>query len=212
MGTYNNGILGGFSGKVGPVVGATWRNKQIIRSRPSKPSNSPTPAQQRQRDKMALVSGFLIGLKPLLQETFESNTGNSTAFNNAMAYHLTNAVLETSGNLQINYSKVLIGMGGLCGLDAPTLSLTNPTTVALNWIDNSNQGYAYPDDRLIVVAYAPEWHLFDIMSQGYSREDGSGEVSVPETFIGLKVHFWASFYSETYKQSATSRYLGLLQL
>lgn len=34
MATLNKGILGGFSGKVGTVVGANWRGLDIIRSRP----------------------------------------------------------------------------------------------------------------------------------------------------------------------------------
>ena len=35
MAEIKKGILGGFSGKVGPVVGANWRGKDIIRSTPN---------------------------------------------------------------------------------------------------------------------------------------------------------------------------------
>jgi len=36
MGTYNKGILGAFYGKVGTVVGSTWRGKDVMRSLPRK--------------------------------------------------------------------------------------------------------------------------------------------------------------------------------
>ncbi len=36
MGKYNKGILGAFSGKVGPVVGSSWRGRDVLRSCPKK--------------------------------------------------------------------------------------------------------------------------------------------------------------------------------
>ena len=36
MGIINQGILGGFSGKVGPIVGFRWKSNYYIRARPPK--------------------------------------------------------------------------------------------------------------------------------------------------------------------------------
>ena len=36
MATFEKGILGGFSGKVGNVVGSRWRGKNIMRSLPQR--------------------------------------------------------------------------------------------------------------------------------------------------------------------------------
>jgi hypothetical protein len=49
MGTYNKGILGAFSGKVGPVVGASWRGKEVMRSLPKKSGRAATSTQLLQR-------------------------------------------------------------------------------------------------------------------------------------------------------------------
>ena len=46
MGIINQGILGGFSGKVGPIVGFHWKSKYYIRARAAKVSNPRTPKQQ----------------------------------------------------------------------------------------------------------------------------------------------------------------------
>ena len=59
MGTYNKGILGPFSGKVGTVVGANWRGKDVMRSLPKKTDRTPTQTQLLQREKFTAVSNFL---------------------------------------------------------------------------------------------------------------------------------------------------------
>ena len=48
MGIINQGILGGFSGKVGPIVGFRWKSNYYIRARAAKVSNPRTPKQQEQ--------------------------------------------------------------------------------------------------------------------------------------------------------------------
>ena len=53
MGIINQGILGGFSGKVGPIVGFRWKSNYYIRARAAKVSNPRTPKQQEQRGKYA---------------------------------------------------------------------------------------------------------------------------------------------------------------
>ena len=59
MGIINQGILGGFSGKVGPIVGFHWKSKYYIRARAAKVSNPRTPKQQEQRGKFATAFSFL---------------------------------------------------------------------------------------------------------------------------------------------------------
>ncbi|HNP33863.1 MAG TPA: DUF6266 family protein [Flavobacterium sp.] len=68
MRTYNKGILGPFSGKVGTVVGANWRGKDIIRSLPKKTNRTTTETQQLQRDKFTAVSEFLTPMSAVLTQ------------------------------------------------------------------------------------------------------------------------------------------------
>jgi hypothetical protein len=56
MATFEKGILGGFSGKIGNVVGARWRGKDIMRSVPRSSSRLPTESQLYQRDNFRMVS------------------------------------------------------------------------------------------------------------------------------------------------------------
>ncbi len=64
MGTYKQGILGSFIGKVGTVVGSTWRGIAVMRSLASKVANPRTAAQVAVRDRLAAVSRTL---RPFLE-------------------------------------------------------------------------------------------------------------------------------------------------
>ncbi|HEX3025140.1 MAG TPA: DUF6266 family protein [Chitinophagaceae bacterium] len=52
MGTINKGILGGFSGKVGTVIGATWKGIDYMRSKSSKKPGNFSDAQLEQQAKI----------------------------------------------------------------------------------------------------------------------------------------------------------------
>lgn len=59
MGVIKRGILGGFSKKVGPVVGSSWKGIDVIKSKPVSVANPNTPAQQAQRSAMRAANVFL---------------------------------------------------------------------------------------------------------------------------------------------------------
>jgi len=49
MGKIKTGILGGFQGKVGTVIGSTWRGESIMRALPKTAAKAPTESQRIQR-------------------------------------------------------------------------------------------------------------------------------------------------------------------
>ena len=212
MGTYEQGILGSFSGKVGTVVGANWRGKNIMRSRPRKSNKTPTEAQQLQRSKLSVVSKFLNPLKGLLREYYGQRRAFRSRVNLAMSYHLREAVVLNVDHYEMLYNKVLISKGGLQGLANPTLSPGPNIKLALNWTDNSGQGMAKPTDELVVVVYSPQLDMFEIFENVAQRDSPSVTLTVATVFMGTKVHCWASFVDDERKLAAVSQYLGEIQL
>jgi hypothetical protein len=57
MGTIKQCILGGFSGKVGTVIGASWKGINYMRSIPQHVKNPRTAGQVSRRSKKAAHSG-----------------------------------------------------------------------------------------------------------------------------------------------------------
>lgn len=208
MATLKQGILGGFSGKVGTVVGSTWRGKNVLRAAPRKSTKPVSAAQQRQRDKFKCVLQFLTPLKGILTDTFGANEGSKTPFNNAMSYHMKEAVKQTPTGFTMEYAKVLVGMGGLCGLENPIVQPVATHALKITWHDNSTQGLAYPTDDFLVVAYAPSLHSFNYFMANGLRETGQCLLNFQESLYGETVHLWATFTNTNLALTGTSRYLG----
>ena len=55
MGKINQGILGGFSGKVGNVIGGTWKGIDYMRVKPAHVTNPKTEGQVDQRSKFCTM-------------------------------------------------------------------------------------------------------------------------------------------------------------
>ena len=208
MATFEKGILGGFSGKVGNVVGARWRGKDIMRSLPQRGDYVPTEAQVDQRMRFALVVTFLMWLKPIVGKYFGKKQGDKSIYNLATSYHIKQAVTVTGGVYTMDYPKVLISKGELRGLvDAAATAIANQI-IQLVWTDNSGQGYANEADQLAVAVYAADTDLFQLFENAAARNEGGTDLQMPGYFSGQTVHVWATFIASNGKDAATSTYLG----
>ena len=77
MATFRKGILGSFSGTVGPVVGATYRGQDVLRSRPRKSTKPATDLQMMQRRKFGKAVQFITPAKMIIADYFGSAAGDS---------------------------------------------------------------------------------------------------------------------------------------
>jgi len=212
MGLYNKGILGAFSGKVGPVVGASWRGKDIMRSLPKKGNRVASESQVLQRLKFKTVSNFLTPLAPIIKLFFGSGSVEKTRTNQAMSYHMTEAVTFVDPNFEIVYEKVLISKGDLLGLQSPTVVPAVGTSLDFTWTNNSGQGLAKDNDRLIIAAYEATTNATIYSLDSGKRAGGSATFVLPTYLSGLTVEVWISFVSEDHKLYATSVYMGTVVL
>lgn len=135
MGKFNQGILGGFTGKVGGVVGARSRGQWIYRAYQGVVKNPKTIAQTRQRDQFKIFSQEVTKVCKADMFVFD------TAFPNAMTEHsfLVNICFnmlrayqkhpkkpfETMKN--VGLSKGIVNIGGLINY-APIANASAPIT------------------------------------------------------------------------------------
>lgn len=208
MGTYKKGILGGFSGKVGTVVGASWRGKDVMRSLPKASNSAPTEAQLQQRTKFSMTTKFLNPLNLFVSRYFGSNSGIKTRRSQAMSYLITEAIDMVGTDFVWNYSKILVSRGDLIGLNNPTVTPDINSTITLNWMDNSGQGDAKGLDKVMVVVYDPATKTTLFSLQIATRSNGSGSYVLPNYLSGATVYVWVATASEDDKLYSTSQYLG----
>ncbi len=212
MATYNDGPLGPFSGKLGPIVGTTWRGKNVLRSLPEKSQKPPSLAQELQRSKLKVSMGFLTPIRPLLKMTFRKNLKDKTGFDAAKSYFMRETLQSTETGWEMRYPKVLISTGDLRGLAHPAISVETGEILHLQWTDDSGQAMANATDKLLVVMYLPTLNQFEIFKDMAIRQDGSANITYPSYYISLEAHCWASFGSVNGSKYAVSTYLGAVEL
>jgi hypothetical protein len=210
MGTYNKGILGPFSGKVGTVIGSSWRGKDYMRSLPKKGHRTPTQQQLLQRQRFLKVTEFLTPFHPVLRRFYGSNSGENTRINRALSYHMKEAVNYVDPDFEILYNKVQISKGDLLGVQNPTIGSPATNTIAYGWDNNSGEGEALATDQLVVVVYSPASDLYYYTLAAAARSATTASITLPTYFSGLEVQSWITFASTDGKKYATSIYMDAI--
>ena len=208
MATFNKGILGGFSGKVGTVVGANWRGKDIMRSLPKPSQKEPTEKQLLQQAKFKLAVSFLQPLKTIQSQYFGSGSGVKSRVNLATSYTINEAMQVVAGVLELMYNKVLITKGELTGFQNAVLNTQVGGVLDVEWEDNSTQGNASATDEVSLVCYCNDLKDFQIFESIVMRSDLMAIVTLPSFCIGKEVEVWAFLNTEKRTFASNSFYLG----
>jgi len=136
MGRIRKGILGGFSGKVGTVVGGSWKGIAYMRSLPQKVKNPRTIGQKSQRTKFSLALALLQPLTAFLRTGWKLYAHKKSPFNAAMSYTLANVITGEYPGYSVDASKLLVSRGALIPAVNPTAEITGDNFV-FSWEDNS---------------------------------------------------------------------------
>ncbi|MBN9313840.1 MAG: hypothetical protein BGO40_05365 [Chryseobacterium sp. 39-10] len=212
MATLNKGILGGFSGKVGTVVGANWRGKDIIRSRPKIKQHNPTEKQLMQQMKFKLAVSFLQPIKGIQSRYFGLESGAKSRVNLAVSYTINETIQEVAGIPALIYNKVLITKGDVTSFQNAVLSTQPGGVLHLEWEDNSTQGNAAATDQVSIVCYCEELSNWEIFEAVVMRSDLIAEVTLPAYCLGKTVEVYAFLNNEKQTAASTSFYLGQHQV
>jgi|SRR5690554_6653164 len=209
MAIHKEGIMGSFSGKVGPLVGASWRGIPVVRSAPKKSNKPPTSSQLLCRERFRVVEAFLNPMSEFLKTNFSIPVEGKTPRNVASTWNNPYAIDETGDKIGINYSKVLLSQGILREMEQPQLLIAPLGSVKLNWKDNSHQAMAWADDILFAVLYAPDVKEYLYFSEAGLRSDTTALLQLPETLWEQELHCWAGFKNDDLGAISNSVYAGV---
>lgn len=208
MATISKGILGGFSGTVGPVVGANWRGMDVIRSRPKSSKRTPSERQLEQQLKFKLAISFLQPIKSIQSLYFGMGSGVKSRVNMAVSYTISTAIQMVAGLPELIYNKVLITRGELTSFRNPVLTTQPGGVLHLEWEDNSTQGDAAPKDQVSIVCYCAELNNWEIYEGIVMRSDLMADVTLPAYCLGKTMEVYAFLNNEKQTAASTSLYLG----
>lgn len=207
MGTISKGILGGFSGKVGTVIGFIIKGVSYMRSLAGSYTQANTPAQIEQRAKFGLAISFIRPLTEFLKIGFRNYTDKMSAVNYAMSYTLKNAIRGTYPDFSIDFANVLVSKGALSGALNPNALSIAAGQVTFSWDDNSDEINAAPTDGALIVAYNPTRNEAVFTNGESTRVDGTQTLAVPTSYSGESLECYIAFVDASGKV-ATSKYIG----
>ena len=207
MGKISQGILGGFSGKVGNVIGGNWKGIDYMRVKPANVANPKTEGQVDQRSKFSTVLQFLQPLQGFLKVGFHAYAVKMTEFNSAMSYNVKNAITGEYPDYAIDFESALVSRGALTGALNPEASSPGLGQVQFNWADNSNDGNASPTDKAMVLVYNPVKNEAVYVTDGPERSTGTHTLTVPDNYSSDTVHTFIAFLNEE-NEVSNSKYVG----
>jgi hypothetical protein len=211
MGRIKTGILGGFSGKVGTVIGASWRGIDYMRGLPKISTKPASTAQLAQRNKMALLRGFLLGVDDIIETCFQ-NIQKHTPMNDALSYNMLNSITGTYPEQNINFQQLLFSKGELLSAWSPKAVSTTSEAIDFSWENGNFTPMRAADDQVTIVVYDPVAGQFCKLKNSATREEGTSRLLLPPDFSGHAVHCYISFYSEDRQIASTNEYLGAVQV
>lgn len=204
MGKIKQGVLGGFSGKVGPVIGSSWKGKAYMKGIALSFNDANTDLQKAQRQRFTVVSGFVMSILSFVRTGFRSVADGMTTINACMSYNLRNGITGTYPNLALDFTKLLVA-------DGPIENVYNPSkqyddlSLEIGWSDNSGIGNAQGNDRVNVLVYCPEKGN-SVMKELGARSERTGDIALPSAWSGSTVHVWMACTRGN--ESGKSVYLG----
>lgn len=217
MATFQKGILGGFSGLVGTVIGSTWRTLDVLKSRPKKSKKKAVQAQIDQRLKFGMVTEFFSYLKTEIDYGYQSYKKEVMPINAAVSYHLQNAVTGVSPNFILDYTKVIFSIGKMKGPSNLAVTPAVGNKLKFTWDPflavklRPWEKEERDKDNVVFIAYEP---IKDILYPNQviaTRGDGTFEVELNGRLEGSAVHVWLFFLSEDGKMVSGSEYFGLIK-
>ncbi len=213
MGRFIKGVLGGFSGKVGTVIGSSWNGIDYMRSLPKASTKAPSDLQLIQRAKFGLANGFLGPVGSLINMGFRTQAVKKTGFNLAIAHFIAEALGGTYPDFVIDYTKVLFSKGPLEVVWNTVASSTLPGEITLVWHDNTGSGTAKATDKVVILIYNPAKSKFVYkLENAADRSAATDTIAVPEAFSGDTVQVWIATMTPDKATFSTSVHAGEIVL
>lgn len=211
MGKFSNGIFGNFYGKIGNVVGSSWRGIDYLRSLPKFDKNrQPSAKQLEQQARFALMTGFLNPIRDVLDIGYQNYAKGVTAYNSALSANIINAISGTYPAIALDYSMVQLSRGIMPGGQAPAVAAAAGATANFSWIDNTGKGKSMATDKTIALVYCPELNEAEFSIGTASRADEALSLQLPIEFVGKAVETYVFWVSLTGKEVTSTVYTGQL--
>ncbi len=207
MGKIYQGVLGGFSGKVGMVVGYTWRGRPCIRVYRHAINYPNTEQQQKQRDWFVSMVRFASQATGALQLGFRQKSidahmteGNYFVMMNKQHFH------RHDGQVTVDYDQLKIASGAASDVYFKQPHFGYDETVSVDFEKNTMSLRASGDDSVYIYVYAPNLGA-GMLSAPAARRTKQVAMRLPSAWAGHEIHIYG-FVIDRDGRASNSTYIG----
>lgn len=191
MGTIKSGILGGFSGKVGGVVGTSWKGIAVMKAMPQSVANPRTNAQVAQRNafkSLTLFAAMYLStyVRPLWNRFAQGMSGyNAFVSANSSNWDADGIVDATSFVLSKGKMAATSGVAGETQVGVDQVDVT--------WSTAITDSYQQATDDMYALAYNATKNVWSVSSLPVKRSVGLIALQMTEVAAaGNVVHVFLS--------------------
>ena len=149
MGKIKQGILGGFSGKVGSVVGTSCKGRAVMKAMPLSVANPRTTGQVVQRNRMTglvkIAKSLLGGTIAIMDNPF---SGNISGYNRFVKRNISK--MGDNGIAYPNDFDFSEGVLGKIRLSSTVVANAGSSTITVSWTSEDSP-YNLDNDKVIIA-------------------------------------------------------------
>ena len=207
MGRLTNGYTGGFSGRLGGVIGYVWRGRQCVRTMPSHFNDAKTERQLERRSLFKQSVGFASRARNVLRRGLRIPSLNAhiTEYNYFMRINK-DCFSLLDGKLQVDYANLILAEGPAAPVAFGVPRLIDEVTISIDFEKNPLHRVTSPDDCVFLAAYCPELDAFDLSAAAF-RSSNRLTMCLNRAWAGKEVHLWG-FVQDTKGHASMSQYIG----
>lgn len=188
MGKFYNGILGTMTGKVGGVVGRTWKGINTVSSYQPNVSNPRTNAQLAQRGKLTGLTRLASVLNSgIIKPLWDKDAKKMSGFNAWIQANMPFADIDG-----VNAYGDLVMSKGKMTATAITLVDHVDDLLHVEWGQGLHDAFSMPTDKAYVAVIATDSEEVFLSSGVAARQAGSVAFAVPQALEG-KLNIYLAF-------------------
>ena len=186
MGKIKQGILGGFKGKVGTVIGASWNGIAYMRGLAQSHKNPKTAAQLKQRAFFKEVQDLVGQLSDEQLVFLYPNSVKGMSRRNLLTKQLSDYPIETEEGKHADLADI-ISLGNAPTADLPDVSIVaSRSAVTISWnADNDWRSQHADEYPTICVFNVTQKKIFLVHSTVTVGASGSQSFSVESDAFGI---------------------------
>ena len=202
MARQRYGIMDGYRGMVGPVIGYMWRGRWCLRSRPVHVHNPRTEPQQRNRERFRQTVLLASRMKEALRVGMHAASMAAGMTECNMFCRLNHGLVGAEGgNMTVDHAHLQVSCGPVAGVAVEAAVADGEGAIALTFRSEGGSGA----DRVRVYAWCEEREEC-LLAADVARREGAASVALPEGWCGCTAHLY--LFATDYRGRASATAYG----